>query len=156
MAKAKTKHKWTAEEVLKLLRQRYSSDRDRYILCEQVSPATGYRSKSTWIDAMVISCWPSDGIHRQSFEVKVARADFLSEINTPSKNAWFKDNSTQFWYVTAPGVVTSADEIPEGCGWLLAQKGSLVMKKQARTKRDITITAAPASSAALAGCGRWR
>jgi len=142
MAKAK-KHKWTAEEVIDLLRERYdktgNGNSKRYVFVEQVAPATGFAHKSTWIDAMVFSMWPSDGIHREAFEVKVSRSDFLSEINNPHKNAWFMDNSHMFWYVTAPGVVNAADEVPEGCGWMLAQKGRLVVKKQA-TKRGVDNT----------------
>lgn len=139
MAKEK-KHKWTAEEVIDLLRQRYDKPgngrNNRYVFIEQVAPATGFSHRSTWIDAMVINMWPSEGLHREAFEVKVSRSDFLNEINDPHKNTWFKANNHKFWYVTAPGVIKTEDEVPEGCGWLLAQKGRLVVKKQA-THRDI-------------------
>jgi len=142
MAKTK-KHKWTAEEVMDLVRARYDKDGNgasaRYVVCEQVAPETG-SGASTWIDAMVFSMWPSDGLHREAIEVKVSRSDFLDEVNNPGKNQWFQHNSSMFWYATAPGVVASADEIPEGCGWLLAQKGRLVMKKQARTKHIKALT----------------
>lgn len=138
MAKVK-KRKWTAAEVIDLLRARYDKEGNgnskRYVFVEQVAPATGFSHKSTWIDAMVFSMWPSEGLHRQAFEVKVSRQDFLGEINNPTKNAWFKANSHMFWYVTAPGVVVAADEIPEQCGWLEAQKGRLVIKKQAVVRR---------------------
>lgn len=136
MAKA-NKHKWTADEIIELLRDRYGKGgAERYVFAEQVAPSTGFSRRATWIDAMVFSLWPSDGLYRQAFEVKVARSDFLKEINTSEKNRWFKDHSHMFWYATAPGVVVSPDEVPEGCGWLLAQKGRLVVKKQA-SKRDV-------------------
>ncbi|MFW6056854.1 MAG: hypothetical protein ACOC9B_06060, partial [Chloroflexota bacterium] len=138
MAKTK-KHKWTAAEVIDLLRKRYdkagNGNSKRYVFIEQVAPATGFSHKSTWIDAMVFSMWPSEGLNREAFEVKVSRQDFLGEINDPYKNAWFKGNSHKFWYVTAPGVVKTEDEVPEGCGWMLAQTGRLVIKKQATHQR---------------------
>lgn len=139
MAKAK-KHKWTAAEVIDLLRERYdkagNGNSSRYVFVEQVAPATGFATRATWIDAMVFSMWPSEGLSREAFEVKVTRSDFLNEINNPIKNAWFMANSHKFWYVTGPGVVNAADEVPEGCGWMLAQTGRLVIKKQA-THRQI-------------------
>lgn len=139
MAKAK-KHKWKASEVIDLLRERYNKEGNgnsaRYVFVEQVAPATGFRRRATWVDAMVFSMWPSEGLNREAFEIKVSRQDFLSEINNPYKNGWFKANSHKFWYVTAPDVVAAVDEVPEGCGWMLAQKDRLIIKKQA-THRQV-------------------
>lgn len=140
----KKKVKWTADMVVDLLRERYGKtgqggSSKRYVFVEQVAPATGFSRRATWIDGMALSMWPSDGLHREAFEVKVARQDFLSEIRDPAKNLWFKTHCHFFWYVTGPDVVSTADEIPEGCGWMLAQKGRLVIKKQA-TRKDLPKT----------------
>ena len=144
MAKKKA---WKADEVVALLRDRYGKTgqggkSNRYVFLEQVAPQTGFSARATWIDAMAISMWPSDGLYREAFEVKVSRSDFLNEINNPIKNHWFKTHCHMFWYVTAPDVVAAADEIPENCGWMLAQKNRLVVKKQATVKQmENTISA---------------
>ena len=124
-----------ADQVLKLLRKRYDKPGNgggkRFILLEQVAPATGFSRQATWIDALVIAQWPSDGLLREAFEIKVDRQDFLNEIRSTTKNAWMRSNCHRFWFVTAPKVVNAIDEIPQGDGWLLAQKSRLIVKKEA-------------------------
>lgn len=136
-AKAKTKagEQWTAERVIELLQQRYD-DSNRYAFFTQVASGTG-RQAFSWVDAMVVHLWPSDGLTRAAFEVKVSRADFTSELGKPGKNEWARKCCHEFWYVTAPGVVKTESEIPEGCGWLLAQKSRVICKIAAQRKADV-------------------
>jgi len=128
--------KITADNVYRAIRNKYS-DRQRYAVMSEVNCGTGFAGKS-WIDGLVISLWPSDGLHRMAFEIKISRADFLSEMKKHAKNEFFREHCHEFWYATAKGVVKSEDEIPEGCGWMCMRgKEQLVIKKQAQRKATV-------------------
>lgn len=138
MAKKKDEVKITADHIKAAIKNKFS-DTQRYGVLTEVNSGTGYLGM-TWIDALVISLWPSDGMHRMAFEVKVSRADFLSEMKKHSKNEFFREHCHEFWYATAKGVVKSEDEIPEGCGWMCMRGDSqLVIKKQAQRKVDVLL-----------------
>lgn len=129
---------WTAGRVVELLREKYKPAQ-RYAVFEQVANATGAYNRYSWIDVAVVNLWPSDGAHRSAFEVKVSRADFMKEMQDPTKNAWARECFDYFYYVTAPGVVKSIDEIPEGCGWMLCTEKRVLVKKAARRREKVTL-----------------
>lgn len=129
--------KWTADIVVELIRARFG-DSKRYFVCEQVADATGLSCRS-WVDAMVVSLWPSDGLWRSAFEVKVSRQDFLREVGNPGKNDWARRACEYFWFAAPAGVVAHLDEIPAGCGYMEAQRGRLVIRKQAPLNNDAVV-----------------
>lgn len=131
------KVKWTSAMVVDLLRARYV-DKQRFCFMEQVPSGTG-RNCYSWVDAAVCCLWPSDGLVRLSFEVKVSRSDFLNEIRSPLKNEFARKYFHAFSYVAPSGVVKDSREVPEGCGWIEAQRGRLVTKLEAprKTKPEI-------------------
>ena len=55
-------------------------------------------------------------------EVKVRRADLLSDLKRPAKGAAYRALSSQCWYVIREGIA-EADEIPEPFGVLMARGG---------------------------------
>lgn len=132
MAKSSDK-KWTSEEVVALIRSKYSGM--AYASFEQVADGTGAYGHS-WIDVAAFGLWPSNGLHRMAFEVKVSRGDYLNEVQDPNKNAWAKECFHEFWYVAPGGVIKDATEVPEGCGWMQATRGGLRVKRQATIKQD--------------------
>ena len=127
---------YTADELIALLRQRYAQA-ERYAFFEQVAAGTGAGANS-WIDAAAISLWPSDGLHRMAFEVKVARGDFLRELQEPGKNAWARDCFHEFWFV-APRDVIVKEELPEGDGWLAPHGNGLSIVRAARRRQAPTL-----------------
>lgn len=127
------KKKYKAEDLVALIKKRFS-DPQRYVVCEQVANGTG-AGASSWVDAAVFSLWPSDGLLRQAFEVKVDRRDFINEVQSLSKNAWARECFHMFWFVTAPGVAEAID-IPEGCGLMQPHGGGLSIKLVAQRKKD--------------------
>lgn len=130
---SETKPKWTSEEVVKLIRAKYSGQ--AWASFEQVADGTGARGHS-WIDVAAFGLWPSKGLHRLAFEVKVSRADYLNEVQDPTKNAWARECFHEFWYVAPGGVIKDESEVPEGCGWMQATRGGLRVKRQATLKQD--------------------
>ncbi len=116
----------TSEEIVGLLRKKYEDSR-RFIVLEQVPDGTGFAQSRT-IDAAVFSLWPSDGLTRAAFEIKVARSDFIRELQIPNKHKWCRECFHEFWFV-APKEVIQLDEIPGGVGWMCPRGDKLVVKK---------------------------
>ena len=125
--------KVTAEDLVKLIRQRYPLDRpdgrQSHVVLEQVPDGTGMHL-GHWIDAVVFSLWESKGFTRSAFEVKVARSDFLRELQNPMKHQWALECFHQFWFV-APQDVIQIDELPPSIGWMCPRGSKLTIKRHA-------------------------
>lgn len=139
MAKQKATETFTAADALAALRRRYH-DPARYFVLTEVGNYTGLNCTS-WIDAVVVSLWPSDGLFRRAFEVKVSRADFVREIAQPKKNEWARARMNEFYYIAPGNVIKTLDEVPEGCGWLKLTRGGLTMIKVAAINKAAPVDA---------------
>lgn len=130
------KKKYKAKDLIGALRTRFS-DRQRYSVFEQVANGTGWSARS-WVDFMVLYLWPSDGLNRAAFEIKVSRQDFLKELQNPTKNEWARQVCNEFWFV-APKDVIKEEELPEGVGWMRPHGDKLaIVRHAARTEGELT------------------
>ncbi len=129
----KAKKKWTAEELVERIRNRYAPQ--SHTVLEQVANGTG-AGCSSWIDAVVISLWPSNGLWRAAMEVKVDRGDFLRELRDPAKNAWTRKYFHEFWFVAPAGVIKE-EELPEGVGWLQPNGDGLKIVRHASRRDEV-------------------
>lgn len=125
---------YTSADIIQLLRKKYNVDavsngNHPTLLFEQVADATGF-SAGRWIDAAVFEMWPSQGLTRSAFEIKISRADFLRELNNPLKFQWCWKYFHEFWYV-APKDVIKIEELPSGAGWLYPAGKHLVTARHA-------------------------
>ncbi len=116
-----TSKQYTSAELVQLLRKKYrvediANGNNPAILLEQVANGTGF-SADRHIDAAVFEMWPSKGLTRRAFEVKVSRNDFLRELSRPEKYKWCLQCFHEFWYVAPKGVI-EIEELPQGAGWL--------------------------------------
>lgn len=122
-----------AEDLVKLIRQRYPLDRpdgyQSHVVLEQVPDGTGVHL-GHWIDAVVFSLWESKGLFRAAFEVKVSRSDFIHELQKPLKHQWVLECFHEFWFV-APQEVIQLDELPPSIGWMCPRGSKLVIKRHA-------------------------
>jgi hypothetical protein len=125
--------KVTAEYLVNLIRQRYPVYRDdgfhRYVVLEQVPDGTGMY-QGHWIDVAVFHMWPSSGLLRSAFEIKISRSDFLRELQYPNKYKWVQDSFHEFWYVAPQGVI-KREELPANAGWLCPRANKLTVKRHA-------------------------
>jgi hypothetical protein len=123
----------TAEDLVKLIRQRYpvswADGYHRYVVLEQVPDGTGIYF-SHWIDAVVFDMWPSKGLMRSAFEIKISRSDFLRELEHPNKYKWVQESFHEFWYV-APQDAIKREELPVNTGWLCPRANKLIVKRHA-------------------------
>lgn len=60
-----------------------------------------------------------DAVEAVAHEVKVRRADLLSDLRRPDKHAAYRALASQCWYVIKAGI-GQADEIPDSCGVMVA------------------------------------
>ncbi len=147
---------YKAEDLVKMIKNKYSGD--LYVVLEQVPDATGF-PQGRWIDAAVFSLWPSVGLFRAAFEIKVSRTDFIHELQHPGKSQWCKESFHQFWFV-APQEVIKEGELPEGVGWMYPHGDKLCIKKHctvnANPKLNDALLAAfmRAAGKAITGAGK--
>lgn len=108
----------TSAQILAALRIHH----DRDLFFSEVRYGTGfgevYGEKSDWerrIDAWVLAPWPSQGLVRTSYEVKVNRSDFLREVKSPRKRRPALLVSNLYYFATPPGLVHEG-ELPIEAG----------------------------------------
>lgn len=122
-----------AEDIVKLIRRKYPPNRpngfQKYVVLEQVPDGTGMY-QGHWIDAVVFDLWPSKGLVRSAFEIKVSRSDFLREMQNPLKYKWVMECFHEFWFV-APQNVIQLPELPPNVGWMYPRGGRLAIKRHA-------------------------
>ncbi len=106
-------HDWSEGEVFKALESIYG-DPERWTVVKQVPDATSFDKKRT-CDAMVFSCWKSEGIAVHGFEIKVARGDWLRELQQPEKSFEFRQRSN-YWWIAAPEGIVNLEELPSEWG----------------------------------------
>ena len=128
---------YTSQELMLLLKDKYKSPKgsfDPRVILEEVPNGTGGH-QSRWIDAAVFEMWPSKGLSRSAFEIKVSRQDFLHELQRPEKHLWCQECFHFYWFVAPKDVIKSIDELPPGAGWMYPSGTKLCISKHA-TRND--------------------
>ena len=139
------------------LRERYLRVRNgntpKWVFATQVNVGTGFSlrpwfdherdwfrddarllSSSRWIDAMAINCWRTGKGERHAFEIKSSRGDLLRELNAPEKRQCAMALSTHFWFVLDVTVDHDQSEIPEDCGLMIHDSGTIRVIRAAQRR----------------------
>lgn len=122
----------TAADMMELLKSRYSGP--AYALIPSVPDGTGM-NKGRTADAIAMSVWPSNGLDLYGFEIKVARSDWLREIQDTLKADAFAKHC-DFWFVVAPAGVVNLDEMPGSWGLLVPTKGGKLRVAKGAERRQ--------------------
>ena len=123
---------YKAEDLVKLIKQRYPNRPGHFqthAVLEQVPNGTGM-FLGRWIDVAVFNLWPSKGLTRMAFEVKVSRSDFIRELQTQAKHKWALECFHEFWFV-APQDAIQLEELPLNAGWMCPRGDKLAIKRHA-------------------------
>ena len=107
--------------VKNLITKRHKGPQGEWAVFSELRDGTGFQSNGQQIDVFAMHTWPSKGFNRIAYEVKVSRADFIREMQDPSKRTWAMDISHQFYFV-APAEVIKVGELPLECGFLAVTK----------------------------------
>lgn len=106
----------TANSVLNVLRAGPFRE-PAHVWLYELRNSTGYtRAVPRYADALVTSVWPTRGIWFAGIEVKVARGDWLRELDDPTKSAEIQ-RFCDYWWVAAPKGVVKKEEVPEQWGF---------------------------------------
>ena len=131
-----TEVKITERDMLDALTARYTSRRpgaiaDRYVRAEHVrSTQNGWRELVSVADFIAIDKWPSSqAMH--GHEVKVSRADWLTELKNPEKANRVKRFCHYWWLVVPTASIVRDGELPEGWGLLTLTSAGLRAKVKA-------------------------
>ena len=76
-------------------------------------------------------------------EIKVSRADLLGDLKKPSKRAAYLDMASECWYVLGTNKngkpIGKANEVPDECGVLIVEDGTLNVARAAPHRRMDTL-----------------
>jgi hypothetical protein len=109
-----------AYEIKQALALKYTPG--EWCFMEEMPFGTGFGSGSdNRIDAWAMNLWPSSGLKRHAFEIKVSRADFKHEMKRPQKHANALKYSHFFWFVTPKGLL-KPHEIPPYAGLMEVER----------------------------------
>jgi hypothetical protein len=120
---------WTEAMLLEMLQNTYKESDGHCVLTHVRSdPGTSFGIRTA--DALSFGLWPSRGLYLTGYEVKVARNDWMKELDNPAK-ADAIGRRCDFWYIiAAPGIV-SLEELPEGWGLMEPARTRLKIIKKA-------------------------
>lgn len=109
-----------ATTISEALRNRHSGESWAYF--NELRTRTGYSGHIGYLDAYAVGLW-NDNRSFISYEIKISRADFKSDIDSFNKKQEAAiRNSTQFYYACPQGLI-SPNEIPEICGLMEINAG---------------------------------
>lgn len=109
-----------------------------YALFFEVGDATGGRARR-WADAVAMGLWPSRGLSLSGFEIKVSRQDWVKEMRQPAKAEAIAQYCSQWWMVTAPGLIKDG-ELPELWGHFELHPNGLRVIKPAPITEAVPIS----------------
>jgi hypothetical protein len=87
-----------------------------WIFLRELRVGTGFHGNAAQrLDGYALNCLPHTSMRRVCYEVKISRADFLSEMKQPLKRRAGLRYSNEFYFVTPAGLLNTS-ELPIECG----------------------------------------
>jgi hypothetical protein len=94
--------------------------RSEWLVLRELRVGTGRRNGNAQrLDAFALNSLPHTAMKRVCYEVKISRADFLTELRHPLKRRIGMRYSNEFYFV-APAGLFEVTEIPAECGLIEA------------------------------------
>lgn len=118
----------TSGSVREALRARFAAP--AWAFFEEVGNATGFGC-NRHADGVAMSLWPSRGLELHGIEIKVTRADWLSELKNPKKADDIAKYCDRWWLTVGSADIVRAGELPPTWGLLVLEAGKLACKTEA-------------------------
>lgn len=115
----------TAADIRRRLIERYPLADGWITMAEVTPPGTSRR-----FDLIAVMGWSSRGHEALGFEIKVARGDWLRELNDPAKAEPLASLCSRYWICAPPGIVQEA-ELPPAWGLLIFHPEQIRTGRQA-------------------------
>ena len=136
--------KITAWDVLALLRDRYSKNRE-WAIASEVQRTTGWSDRR--YDFVAMNCYPSSGYKIEVVEIKVSKSDLKHELEEPEKhNVMF--GQIDYYSLAAPAEIIDMKIIPPKWGVYAVVNGRLITKRKPIALNDERVTTIDRSFAA--------
>jgi hypothetical protein len=119
-----TNEKITAKDMENYLAQKYFCP--EWVFLPQVRSSTG--SANRIADGMAFNMYHSTGYDIIGFEIKVSRADWLSELKNMSKSNEIMEYCDKWFLVVPDSKIVQEGELPKNWGLLVLKDGKLVQK----------------------------
>lgn len=117
-----------AGAVYALLRDMWP--KNAYAMLPEVGNSTGANTKRH-ADAVVMSLWPSRGLHIYGVEIKVSRSDWLSELRNPEKAEAVQQYCDGWFVAVAEKRIVADGELPPTWGLIACDGGKAKIVKPA-------------------------
>lgn len=105
-----------AARLISIVEQALHASRAEWLFFRELRAGTGRGNGNLQrLDAFALNTLPHTGMKRICYEVKISRADFLTELKQPLKRRIGMRYSNEFYFVT-PACLVEAREIPPECG----------------------------------------
>lgn len=131
----------TEADMLDLLTRRYSAEYgngSRYVCARHVRSHAGFEARRT-ADFIAVDTWPSH-LALHGHEVKVSRADWLTELRQPEKAKEFTPYMHYWWLVVSDASYVREGELPAGWGLMAVQGSVLRVVRQAPRQNPALLT----------------
>ncbi|HEX9088231.1 MAG TPA: hypothetical protein VF867_11950 [Arthrobacter sp.] len=117
----------TERAMLNLLLDRYTDLRrgtisDRWVRAEHVKSGTGYSDNQRIVDFVAADKhggYAGEKLALHGHEVKVSRADWLTELRDPNKAEAIRRYMHHWWLVVPDAAIVKPGELPEGWGLMV-------------------------------------
>lgn len=127
----------TADELRKRLRVRFP--RNEYALLFEVRNGTGFERLPRSADAVVMSLWPSRGLQLIGFEIKVSRADWKKELESPEKSDAIGKYCDRWYLVVSDMAIVQPLELPSAWGLMVAHGDGLRVAQEAPAREVVPL-----------------
>ena len=131
-APAKETKKITADDIYRLLAQKYSSTRE-WVIAGEVQRTTGWSDRR--YDFVAMNCYASNSYRIEVVEIKVSKADLRRELQEPEKhNVIFEE--IDYYSLAAPAEIIDMSIIPPKWGVYAVKDGKLITRKRPLALHD--------------------
>jgi hypothetical protein len=137
----------TETALIAILERAMHASSAEWLFFRELRVGTGRQNGNAQrLDAFALNTLPHTAMKRVCYEVKISRADFLSELKRPLKRRIGMRYSNEFYFVTPSGLV-STTEIPAECGLIEAGHATVDEWKQLFSRHAGFFNYDPAASA---------
>ena len=137
----------TETSLIAIIERAMHASAGEWLFFRELRVGTGRQNGNAQrLDAFALNTLPHTAMKRVCYEVKISRADFLSELKRPLKRRIGMRYSNEFYFVTPSGLVATA-EIPAECGLIEAGHATVEEWKQLFSRHAGFFNYDPATSA---------
>lgn len=120
-------NKITAENILSLLKEKYTKDSRQWSIASEVQRKTGWSDRR--YDFVAMNCYDSNSYRIEVVEIKVSKSDLRHELMESEKHTIIFEEIDYYW-LAAPDEIIDMAIIPPKWGVYAVKDGKLLTKRK--------------------------